>query len=450
MFPARIRKQTRTSPLWTGVIPSACKSAQTLAILDFAAPQHHYTGGAGSLRMDLDVVERSRRPGLALFALAMGGFAIGTTEFGTMGLLPFFAPSLHISAPVAGHVISAYALGVVVGAPVLAVAMARLPRRNVLVGLMLAFALANGLSGFAPTYRWMLVFRFLAGLPHGAYFGVASLVAAGLVPPGKRAQAIARVLLGLTIATIFGVPLANFIGQVLGWRWSFGLVALLALATAVLVFTLVPLGAASRDAASALKELEVLKRRQVWLALGIGAIGFGGMFAVYTYLADTLLLVTKAPPITVPVLLGVFGVGLTAGNLISAWLADKALMATVAGVLVWSAASLALYPFMTHAIWSMALAVLLIGGGGGLATPLQARLMQVAEGAQTLAAALNHSAFNVANALGPWLAGMAIAGGLGWGSAGWVGCALALGGLLLWAVAMRDGRAPALAGCAGE
>ena len=161
---------------------------------------------------------------------------------------------------------------------------------------------------------------------------------------------------------------------------------------------------------------------------------------------------TKASPVTVPVLLGVFGFGLTAGNLISAWLADKALMATIAGVLIWTAAALALYPFMTHAVWSMTLAVLLIGGGGGLATPLQARLMEVAEGAQTLAAALNHSAFNVANALGPWLAGMAIAGGFGWGSAGWVGCALALGGLLLWVVAMWDDRRhPAvLASCAGE
>jgi DHA1 family inner membrane transport protein len=371
----------------------------------------------------------------------MGGFAIGTTEFGTMGLLPYFAPALSVSAPVAGHVISAYALGVVVGAPVLAVLLARLPRRNALVGLMLAFAAANGLSAFAPDYHWMLVFRFLAGLPHGAYFGVASLVAASLVPREKRNQAIARVLLGLTVATIFGVPLANAIGQTVGWRWSFALVALLAGATAILVFMLVPLERpALNESAGPLAELAVLKRRQVWLALGIGAVGFGGMFAVYTYLADTLLLVTKAPPLAVPVLLGIFGVGLTVGNLVSAWFADKALMATVAGVLIWSAAALALYPFMTHAVWSMAIAVLLIGAGGGLATPLQTRLMEVAEGAQTLAAALNHSAFNTANALGPWLAGMAIAAGYGWGSSGWVGCGLALGGLALWGVAMLDGR----------
>jgi MFS transporter, DHA1 family, inner membrane transport protein len=386
-----------------------------------------------------DPTRPATHAGLALFALAMGGFAIGTTEFGTMGLLPYFAPSLGISAPVAGHVISAYALGVVVGAPIIAVFMARMPRRNVLVGLMAAFALANGLSAFAPDYHWMLFFRFLAGLPHGAYFGVAALVAASLVPPQRRAQAISRVMLGLTVATIIGVPMANEIGQLVGWRWSFSLVAILAFATAALVFFLVPLGcAASRDASSPLTELSVLKRRQVWLALGMGAIGFGGMFAVYTYLADTMLNVTHASPEMVPVMLGIFGVGLTLGNLIAAWFADRALMATIAGVLIWTAASLALYPFMTHAVWSIAISVLLIGGGGGLGVPLQTRLMEVSEGAQTLAAALHHAAFNTANALGPWLAGMAIAAGFGWGAAGWVGCALSLGGLVLWVVAMLD------------
>ena len=211
---------------------------------------------------------------MALFSLAMGGFAIGTTEFGTMGLLPYFSHSLGITAPQAGHVISAYALGVVVGAPVLAVAAARLPRRNVLVVLMLCFALANGLTGFASDYHWMLLLRFIAGLPHGAYFGIASLVAAELVPPERRAQAIARVLLGLTVATIIGVPMANLIGQLIGWRWSFGLVAILALATALLVLRIVPdLHVPLDNAPSPLAELSALKRPQVWLALGIGAIG---------------------------------------------------------------------------------------------------------------------------------------------------------------------------------
>jgi len=391
--------------------------------------------------MPVQTTLRVKNPALAIFAIAMGGFAIGTTEFGTMGLLPYFSRSLNIDAPQAGHVISAYALGVVVGAPVLAVSVARLQRRQVLVWLMVCFALANGLSAFAPDYHWMLAFRFFAGLPHGAYFGVASLLAASLVPPAKRAQAIARVLLGLTVATIFGVPAANAIGQLAGWRFSFALVAALALATAVLVAWLVPAGeAVPADAPNPLRELDVLKRRQVWLALGIGAIGFGGMFAVYTYLASTLLDVTHAPAVALPFILGIFGVGLTAGNLVGGWFADKALMPTIGYVLLWAAAALALYPFATHALWSMAVVVLLIGGGGGLATPLQARLMDVAEDAQTLAAALNHSAFNIANALGPYLAGLAIGAGLGWQSAGWVGCALALGGFALWLVAGWDER----------
>jgi len=376
---------------------------------------------------------------LALFALAMGGFAIGTTEFGTMGLVPYFAPSLHISVPDAGHVISAYALGVVVGAPILAVAAAKLSRRIVLIGLMLCFAIANGLTAFASDYHWMLFFRFLSGLPHGAYFGVAALVAASLVPPERRAQAISRVLLGLTIATIMGVPAANVIGQLVGWRWAFALVAALALTTAALVYALVPADKPSKHS-SPLRELHALKHRQVWLALGMGAIGFGGMFAVYTYLASTLMDVTHASPVVVPIMLAVFGAGLTAGNLISAWLADKALMPTVAGVLIWTAVALALYPFAMHSLWSMAIVVFLIGGGGGLATPLQARLMEVAEHAQTLAAALNHSAFNTANALGPWLAGMAIGAGFGWQSAGWVGCALTLGGLVIWALSALEDR----------
>jgi DHA1 family inner membrane transport protein len=384
---------------------------------------------------------RKHAAGLALLALAMGGFAIGTTEFGTMGLLPCFSRGLGVSAPQAGDVISAYALGVVVGAPVLALMVARLNRRAVLAWLMLAFAASNGLTAFAPDYHWMLVFRFFAGLPHGAYFGVASLAAAAQVPPEKRAQAISRVLLGLTVATIFGVPLANAIGQGIGWRWAFALVAALAAATALMVRLFVPADhGAPRDSTSPLRELSVLTRPQVWLALGIGAIGFGGMFAVYTYLASTLLTVTKAPADAVPVILGIFGLGLTIGNLVSAWFADRALMPTIAGVLLWAALSLAIYPFALHSLWSMAVVVFLIGCGGGLGTPLQARLMDVAEGAQTLAAALNHSAFNVANALGPWLAGMAISAGFGWQSSGWVGMGLALGGFALWAVAAATAR----------
>ncbi|MDE2238325.1 MAG: MFS transporter [Rhodospirillales bacterium] len=369
----------------------------------------------------------------------MGGFAIGTTEFGTMGLVPYFANGLHIGIVKAGQVISAYALGVVVGAPILAVAGARLPRRVMLIGLMLFFGLGNLLSAVAPDFAWMMVFRFIAGLPHGAYFGAAALVAAELVPPGKKTQAIASVLLGLTVATIFGVPLANGIGQVLNWRWAFVLVALLAAATAGLVFALVPHMAADKSR-NPLSELDALRNKQVWLTLGIGAIGFGGMFAVYTYLDSTLLEVTKARPFMQPLVLALFGAGMTFGNLLASRLADKALMQTIAGVLIWSALVMALYPFMTGHIWSMALAAFLIGNGGGLGSPLQARLMDVAGKAQTLAAALNHSAMNTANALGPVLAGLAISAGCGLPSTGWVGAALAVAGLGIWGLAMLVAR----------
>ena len=386
-----------------------------------------------------DGVRQERRgvpAGVVHSALAVGGFAIGTTEFATMSLLPFFAHDLGISAPTAGHVISAYALGVVVGAPLIAVLSARMARRTLLIMLMTVFALANGLSALAPTYHWMLLFRFLSGLPHGAYFGIAALVAASLVPVERRTQAVSRVLLGLTIATIVGVPFANWLGQAMGWRWGFAVVAFLATLTAILVGIFAP-----RDrpdpGASSLRELGALKRPQVWLTLATGAIGFGGLFAVYTYLASTLMAVTGVSAATVPVALAVFGIGLTAGNLVAPHFADRALMPTAGALLVWSAIALALYPFAAGHLWSLLIDVTAIGIGGALGTVLQTRLMDVAGDAQALAAALNHSAFNTANALGPWLGGMAIAAGYGWTSTGWVGCALALAGLAIWAICAR-------------
>ena len=376
---------------------------------------------------------RAVRPVLVFLALAMGGFAIGTTEFATMSLLPYFSRGLGVDAPTAGHVISAYALGVVVGAPLLATLSARLARRTLLLLLMTMFALANGLSALAPTYGSMLVFRFLSGLPHGAYFGVAALVAASLVPPERRTFAVSRVMLGLTVATVVGVPLANWIGQALGWRWGFGIVAVLGLATVLLLALFAP-----RDrvepGASPLRELGALKLPQVWLTLGIGAIGFGGLFAVYAYLASTLMEVTGVAPSIVPLVLCAFGLGMTASNLVVPRFADRGLMPTAGGLLLWSAAALALFPYAAQNIWTASLDVFLIGIGGALGTVLQTRLMDVARDAQSLAAALNHSAFNTANALGPWLGGLAIAGGYGWTSTGWVGCALALGGLAVWGI----------------
>lgn len=384
---------------------------------------------------------------LVHFALAMGGFAIGTTEFATMSLLPYFAEGLGVDAPTAGHVISAYALGVVVGAPLLAVGAAKLSRRTLLILLMACFALFNGMSALAPSYGWMLAFRFLSGLPHGAYFGVAALVAASLVPHDKRSQAVGRVMLGLTIATVIGVPLANWLGQAVGWQWGFGVVAVLAMLTVALVIAFVPQDR-PEPAASPLKELSALANGQVWLTLGIGAIGFGGLFCVYTYVASTLLEVTGAPASSIPIALAVFGLGMTAGNLIAPRFADRALMPTAAVLLAGSAIALALYPFAAGNFWTLCLCVFAVGMAGALGAVLQTRLMDVAGEAQAMAAALNHSAFNTANALGPWLGGLAIAAGYGWTSTGWVGALLSLGGLAVLGVAVladRRTRKPASA-----
>lgn len=376
------------------------------------------------------------RPGIVHFALAVGGFAIGTTEFASMSLLPYFARDLGVDAPTAGHAISAYALGVVVGAPLIAVLSARLAQRSLLLLLMGLFAIANGLSALAPSYSSLLLFRFLSGLPHGAYFGIAMLVAAGIVAQEQRAVAVGRVLLGLTVATIIGVPAANALGQTVGWRWGFGVVAVLALLTVALVARYAPRDRPDRQA-SPLRELGALRRRQVWLTLGIGAIGFGGVFSVYTYLADTLLAVTGASPHVLPLVLAAFGLGMTAGNIVVPRYAGRALMPAAGGLLLWMALCLALYPLAAPRLWSLSLLVFLLGWGVALGTLLQTRLMDVAGDSQRLAAALNHSAFNTANALGPWLGGLAITAGHGWTSTGIVGCGLALGGLAIWAVAVK-------------
>jgi DHA1 family inner membrane transport protein len=377
----------------------------------------------------------ARRPAIVHLVLALGGFAIGTTEFATMSLLPYIAHDLRISVPVAGHLISAYALGVVVGAPLIAVLAARYRRKTVLIALMGLYAIANGLTAVAPNYGAMLGLRLLSGLPHGAYFGIAMLVAASVVRADQRAQAVGHVLLGLTVATIVGVPLANWLGQVVDWRWCFGIVAVLSLATALLVAIVAP--REPRDhGASALRELGALKRGQVWLTLTIGALGFGGTFAVYTYLASTLAAVTAVPAHLVPMVFAAFGVGMTAGNIIVPRFADRAVMRTAGLLLLGAAATLALYPAAAAHPWAITLDVTAIGFCGALATVLQTRLMDVAGDAQSLAAALNHSALNVANALGPWLGGLTIAAGFGWTSTGWVGCGLALAGFAAWVVAL--------------
>ena len=376
---------------------------------------------------------------LILFALAMGGFAIGTSEFAVMGLMPEIARSLSVNEPQVGHVISAYALGVVVGAPLLAILGARLPRRTLLLALMAFYAVGNIASALSPDYHAMLLFRFIAGLPHGAYFGVASLVAASISRPDQRGTAVSRVLLGLAVALLVGNPLATWLGQVLEWRYAFALVALIALVTVVLVAKLLPPDP-DEPRQDPVRELRDFNRKPVWLALGIGAIGFAGMFCVFSYLAPTLVQVTGVPESWIPFGLVAFGVGGILGTLGGGWLYDRMQFRAAAVLLVWSAVVLLLFPLATHSIWTMLPAIVAVGTMGALAPVLQAHLMEVAADAQTLAAASNHSAFNAANALGPWLGGMAITAGFGWTSTGYVGAATAIGGLLMYAWARHDAR----------
>jgi MFS transporter, DHA1 family, inner membrane transport protein len=382
-----------------------------------------------------EAAARERHFWPAVWALGVGSFAIGTGEFVIMGLLPEVAKDLGVTIPQAGHVITAYALGVVVGAPVLAVLAAHWRRRALLIALMALFALGNFASAMAPGYVTMNLLRLLTGLPHGTYFGVAALMAASLAPPNRRASAVGLVMSGLTLATLAGVPLAAWLGQHLWWRSAFVLVGAIAALACVLVRHGVPDDPAPQGA-SPLRELGALAHAQVWLTLGIAAIGFGGMFAVFSYVKPLLTEVTGLSVDAVPLVLALFGVGTVVGNLVGARLADKALMPTIGGLLAWSVLVLAAIPFTAPYTVAICINVFLLGTIVAIGPALQIRLMDTAGHAQTLAAALNHSAFNTANALGAWLGGVAIAGGLGWTSTGWVGVLLAFGGLAVFGASL--------------
>ncbi|MCQ4259199.1 MFS transporter [Stutzerimonas stutzeri] len=372
-------------------------------------------------------------------ALAMGGFAIGTGEFAIMGLMPNVAQGLGISEPQVGHVISTYALGVVVGAPLLAILGARMFRRHLLLLLMTFFALGNFASAVAPDYHSLMLFRFIAGLPHGAYFGVAMLVAASMVAPDQRAKAVSRVLAGLTIAMLIGNPTATWLGQWLSWRWAFGLVGLIALLTVLLVAIFLPLDR-SEPRNNPMRELRDFNRKPVWLALAISSIGFAGMFCVFSYLAPTMLEVTGVSENWIPVGLAAFGLGGIVGNIFGGWLFDKLRFKAIGWLLLWSIFVLLVFPFATGSLWTILPAAFAVGTMVSLSPALQTHLMDVAADAQTLAAASNHAAFNIANALGPWLGGLAISAGLGWTSTGFIGAATGAAGLLVvwWAWNTRD------------
>ncbi|WP_392507631.1 MFS transporter [Naumannella halotolerans] len=385
----------------------------------------------------------------ALLSLAIGSFGIGMTEFVIMGLLPNIAqdllPDLWATNPDqalanAGHLVSFYALGVVVGAPTIAGALSKYPRHRVMVGLAAALLLFNGLTLLAPNYELVAVSRFLAGLPHGAYFGIGALVAARVLGPGKRAQGVAFVLTGLTVANIVGVPLGTYLGQVFGWRAAYLMVVAIFAVAAVCIARFVPdqPGEAGRSLWS---ELSVFKIGQVWATIITGAIGFGGFFAVYSYIAPIVTDVAGSPQWAVPVVLVLMGVGMTVGNLLGGRLADAHLRLTLLCgflLLAWVLLSMAL---TADRIVPLAILGFGVGVGSSILGPaIQTRLMDVAEDNQSIAAALNHSALNVGNSLGAFLGGYAIASGGGLVSPVWVALGLTLIGLVLVFVLFREPR----------
>ncbi|KJL46794.1 Inner membrane transport protein YdhP [Microbacterium hydrocarbonoxydans] len=384
----------------------------------------------------------------ALLSLAIGSFGIGMTEFVVMGLLPDIAadllPTLWSSSPEdalsqAGWLISLYALGVVVGAPTIAGFVARSPRHRVMIGLALALTVFNALTVVLPTFELVGASRFLAGLPHGAYFGIGALVAADVMGPGNRAKGVAFILTGLTIANVVGVPIGTFLGQQWGWRVAFGVVAgVFALATVCIGF-FVP-EHAGEPGRTMRAELRVFRIAQVWFALGVGAIGFGGFFAVYSYIAPVVTEVAGSPAWVVPIVLVLMGLGMTVGNLVGGHLADISVKRTLLLGLAVLAVVLVLLALLSGWIVTLAIMVFVVGFVSSVLSPtIQTRLMDVAEDNQSIAAALNHSALNIGNSLGAFLGGAVIAIGWGFTAPAWTGAALAVAGLLIALLSYRVG-----------
>jgi DHA1 family inner membrane transport protein len=377
---------------------------------------------------------------LALLALALGGFGIGSTEFVAMGLLPNLAhdllPALYASSPHAANaqaswLVSAYALGVVVGAPTIATFAARFPRKQLLLCLVGAFTLSTVASAVLPSFGLVLLARFVAGLPHGAYFGVAALVAASLMGPGKRGRGVAIVLSGLTIANIIGVPAITLLGQETSWRVAYLAVATVFALSFVAIALLVPLQPGD-PGATMRRELKAFGRGQVWLALLIGSVGFGGFFAVYTFISPLVTVEAGLGKSFVPIMLMVVGTGMTAGNFLGGRTADHNVMASIFVYFGAFAASLVGLALTAQTVPGLLIFGFLLGASGAALSPsIQTRLMDVAGDSQTLAAAVNHASLNIGNSLGAALGAATVAAGLGYTSPSWVGLILCVPGFAL-------------------
>lgn len=417
--------------------PEDPSAGSTAASLESSIPTTPRTGSpTASPRTHLRHLAPRRARWVTLW-LASGAFALGAGEFSSMSLLPSFARDLHVGEGTAGQAISAYALGVVLGAPLIAIFGARLPRKPMLLSLLALFVGGNVISALAPTFGALELGRFIAGIPHGAYFAMAMLLAADLARPEHRARAVSYVSLGLAVATVAGVPTITWAGQQLGWRVGFFIVAALAVVTLVALGRLAPNPPGDATAHPA-AEAGALRNPHVLLTLATGAIGFGGMFSVYTYFSAAFTTSGAGPEWAVSPVLMLCGLGVALGHLLAGRLTHGNTLQIAAlfqGIL---AAACGGYALSIGHGPSMALAMLAIGLGNGMTVPLQTRLMDVAGDARTLAAALNHVAFNLANAIGPLLGGVAMAAGGGPASTGWVGVALGLGGLAVLALAAHS------------
>ncbi|MFF0559685.1 MFS transporter [Streptomyces sp. NPDC004266] len=387
---------------------------------------------------------------LALLALAVGAFGIGTTEFVIMGLLPQIAADYGVTIPTAGLLVTGYALGVVIGAPLLTAFGTKVSRKRMLMLLMGLFVLGNLLSALAPNFGVMLTGRVVASLAHGSFFGIGSVVAAELVAPEKKAGAIATMFTGLTVANIVGVPLGTFIGQAVGWRITFAIVAALGVVGLLGIARLVP--AMPRPEGTRLRgELKAFRNPQVLLAMAMTVLGFGGVFAAITYIAPMMTHVAGYADGSVTWLLVLFGIGMFLGNLLGGRFADRALMPMLYTALGGLAVVLALFTVTAHDKILAAITILLVGAlGFATVPPLQKRVLDQAHGAPTLASAVNIGAFNLGNALSAWLGGLVIAAGLGYTAPNWVGAVLAATalGLAFWSAALER-RAPAVEAAAG-
>jgi DHA1 family inner membrane transport protein len=368
---------------------------------------------------------------IGLLALALGGFGIGLTEFGIVGLLPEVASDFTVSVPVAGYLVSGYALSVAIGAILLTLALTKVDRKQALVGLMVLFIIGNLVSAIAPTYGVLLAGRVIAALCHGAFFSVGAVVAADMVAANKKAGAISLMFGGLTVANVLGVPLGTFLGQQLGWRSTFWAITVIGVVALAGIALLVP--KTERAAATSLRtELGAFKRGQVWITIAISVLAFGGVIGGFTYIAFTLTEVSGFATATVPWLLVLFGLGTFAGNLIGGKAADRGLNKALTTFLAGLTVILAAFALVAENKILTVIALLLMGGIGLATAPgLQMRSMKYAPDAPTLASGANIAAFNVGNALGAWIGGLTLAAGYGFTSPLWVGAGLSLLGLIV-------------------